>query len=104
MLISVGHWWDRPKDSGNYNDSIENIEATAQLISGEPGTSIKTCLMPYYRLGEKKYARLESADRVVSIEPPEEEHIIKLKEIMESYGLDAQKGGWNLGTIQIKAG
>jgi len=76
-----------------YNDSIENIEATARFIATELGNSIKVHLLPYHRLGETKYERLEKPGKSVSIEPPSEEHMLGLKKIVESFGLTAYIGG-----------
>ena len=76
-----------------YNDSVENIEATARFIATELGNSIKVHLLPYHRLGETKYERLEKPGKSVSIEPPSEERMLGLKEIVESVGLTAYIGG-----------
>lgn len=85
--------WARIPVITSYNDSPENIEATAQFITRELDTSIKTCLIPYHRLGETKYDRLEKVGNCVSIEPPKEERLLKLQKIMDSYGLSVQIGG-----------
>jgi len=76
-----------------YNDSIENIEATAKFIANQLGTSIKVHLLPYHRLGETKYERLEMANNSVSIEPPDEGHISELQKIIEPFGLTVTIGG-----------
>jgi len=76
-----------------YNDSVENIETTAKFIANELGDSIKVHLLPYHRLGETKYERLEKAGNSVSIQPPSEEHVLKLNEVFESFGLTAYVGG-----------
>jgi pyruvate formate lyase activating enzyme len=76
-----------------YNDSVENIEATARFIATELGNSIKVHLLPYHRLGETKYERLEKPGKSVSIEPPSEERMLGLKKIVESVGLTAYIGG-----------
>lgn len=76
-----------------FNDSIENIEATANFIATELGISVKVHLLPYHRLGETKYERLEKVNNSVSIQPPSEEHVEELKKIVESFGLTAYLGG-----------
>ena len=76
-----------------YNDSVENIEATARFIATELGNSIKVHLLPYHRLGETKYERLEKPGKSVSIEPPSEERMSGLKKIVESFGLTTYIGG-----------
>jgi pyruvate formate lyase activating enzyme len=76
-----------------FNDSTENIEATGRFIATELGTSIEVYLLPYHRLGETKYQRLEKPGNPVSISPPDEKSIMKLKEILESFNLLVHEGG-----------
>jgi pyruvate formate lyase activating enzyme len=76
-----------------YNDSVENIEATARFIATELDNSTKVHLLPYHRLGEIKYERLERPGKSVSIEPPSEERMSKLKKMVESFGLTVYIGG-----------
>ncbi|MFX1552967.1 MAG: glycyl-radical enzyme activating protein [Promethearchaeota archaeon] len=76
-----------------YNDSVENIEATAKFIVNELGVSTKVHLLPYHRLGEAKYERLEKTGNLVSIEPPSEGHMSELQKIVESFGLTVTIGG-----------
>jgi pyruvate formate lyase activating enzyme len=76
-----------------YNDSVENIEATAKFIATELGTLIKVHLLPYHRLGETKYERLEKQGNSISFESPSEEHLSKLKQTVESFGLTVVIGG-----------
>jgi pyruvate formate lyase activating enzyme len=76
-----------------FNDFMENIEATGRFIAAELGTSTEVHLLPYHRLGEMKYQRLEKPGNPPSINPPDEKHIMKLKEIFESFGLKVHEGG-----------
>jgi pyruvate formate lyase activating enzyme len=76
-----------------FNDSVENITATARFISNELSTSVKVHLLPYHRLGETKYERLEKPANPIHIEVPDEQHMQKLKGIFESFGLAVQIGG-----------
>ena len=76
-----------------YNDSVENIEATAKFIATELENSIQVHLLPYHRLGEAKYERLEKPWQSVSIEPPSDERMVELQEIVESFGLTTHIGG-----------
>ncbi len=76
-----------------YNDSVENIKATAEFIAGELGNSTHVHLLPYHRLGETKYERLEETEKAVLIEPPDEQHISKWIEIFESFSLKVYEGG-----------
>ena len=76
-----------------FNDSMENIEATGRFVAAELGTLTEVHLLPYHRLGEMKYQRLEKPGNPVSIDPPDEKHIINLKEVFESFGLKVHEGG-----------
>ena len=76
-----------------YNDSLENMEATAKFIATELGTSVEVHLLPYHRLGETKYQRLEKPRDSLSIEPPSDECVLALKQVFESFGLTVHEGG-----------
>ena len=75
-----------------YNDSPENIAATARFAAEELGKDVHVHLLPYHRLGESKN---ESLGKEIdwSIEIPSDGHMNELKAIVESYGLQAQVGG-----------
>lgn len=75
------------------NDSVENVRATAQFIANELGDAVKVHLLPYHRLGEAKYERLEKPSQSVSLEPPNDEHMLELQKIVESFGLTTVIGG-----------
>ena len=76
-----------------YTDSVENIEAIAKFIANELGKEVKVHLLPYHRLGETKYERLECLSACASIQPPGEDQMLKLKELVESFGLTVYIGG-----------
>jgi pyruvate formate lyase activating enzyme len=76
-----------------YNDSPENMELTAQFIANDLGGGLKVHLLPYHRLGEAKYERMEAPGKAISIEPPSEAHMEGLIKIFESKGLEAVIGG-----------
>ncbi len=76
-----------------FNDSVENIQATAKFIATELGDSVKVHLLPYHRLGEAKYERLEKSSQSISIEPPCDERMMELQNIFESFGLTTIVGG-----------
>lgn len=76
-----------------YNDSMNNIKATGRFIAAEMGTSTEVHLLPYHKLGEMKYHRLEKLGNPVSISPPDEKCMMKLKEVFESFGLKVHEGG-----------
>lgn len=74
-----------------YNDSAENITDTSKFIKGL-GKPIKVHLLPYHRLGETKYERMEKRAKL-NIEPPGVEHMEELRRLVESFGLTAVIGG-----------
>lgn len=75
-----------------YNDSDENIAATAKFAAEELGPDVQVHLLPYHRLGESKNESL-GKQMDMSIEVPSDEHMQHLKSIVESYGLKSQIGG-----------
>jgi pyruvate formate lyase activating enzyme len=76
-----------------YNDSIQNMEATGRFVAAEMGISTEVHLLPYHKLGEMKYHRLEKPGNPASISPPDEKCIMKLREVFESFGLKVHEGG-----------
>jgi pyruvate formate lyase activating enzyme len=76
-----------------YNDSPENLERTARFIANELEASIRVHLLPYHRLGETKYERLEEPKKSISIQTPSNDHMKKIKERFESFGLEVHLGG-----------
>jgi pyruvate formate lyase activating enzyme len=90
--LSIPMWARIPVIPG-YNDSAENIEATAKFIAEELGNCVKqVSLLPYHRLGETKFERLE-VNYSVSTSPPSEEHLQEFQRIFERFGLSAYIGG-----------
>jgi pyruvate formate lyase activating enzyme len=75
-----------------YNNSEENINSTAKFILDKLDSSVKVHLLAYHRLGEPKYEQLGLKNET-SINPPSEKEMIKLKQIIESFGLTAFIGG-----------
>ena len=76
-----------------FNDSIENIKATATFVLQELNPSIPIHLLPYHRLGESKYEQMEVLRTPLGIEAPGEEHLQRLKTVLESQGLIVTTGG-----------
>lgn len=75
-----------------YNDSDENIGAAAAFIANELGTDVRVRLLPYHRLGESKNESL-GKEMDLTIDVPSKEHMNALKELVESFGIQAQIGG-----------
>jgi len=76
-----------------YNDSPENLNAAARFVARELGTEVNVHLLPYHRLGETKYERMEKTAGCVRIEPPGDGHMQELKKMFDSYGLTVIIGG-----------
>jgi pyruvate formate lyase activating enzyme len=85
--------WARIPVIPGYNDSVQNINATAKFVANELGTSVPVHILAYHRLGESKYERLFREGNHVSIAPPADEHMLELQRIMISYGLETHIGG-----------
>lgn len=80
-----------------YNDSRENIEATAMFIRDKLGNRVTQIqLLPYRQLGVEKYASLGLSYGMDDFQPPPreiwEKNILNLVEVMKSYGVHAVAG------------
>jgi pyruvate formate lyase activating enzyme len=73
------------------NDDKENIIRTARFIK-ELGKPVQVHLLPYHRLGETKYARLEKPG-TLKIDPPSAGYMEEIRRLVESFGLKAVIGG-----------
>jgi pyruvate-formate lyase-activating enzyme len=81
------------KRSKRYNDSTENIEATATFIDEELANGVKRGkLLPCHRLGETKFERPE-ANYTVFTSPPGQEYLQELQRVFERFGLSVYIGG-----------
>ena len=76
-----------------FNDSPEEIASIAQFADKLPGVK-KIHLLPYHRLGQDKYDGLSREYEMKDILPPENEHMLMLKTIVENVSsLECQIGG-----------
>jgi len=76
-----------------YNNSDDNILATARFAT-ELGENLKRIeLLPYHKFGTQTYARIGREYKLEDVEPPSDDHMKRLKEIVESCGVRAQIGG-----------
>ena len=76
-----------------YNDLSENLNSAARFIAHELGNEVKVHLLPYHRLAETKYERMEKPGGCVRIDPPSDERMEALKKMFESFGLTVTIGG-----------
>jgi pyruvate formate lyase activating enzyme len=76
-----------------YNDSDDNITATARFAF-DLGENLKRIeLLPYHKFGTQTYSRIGMEYKLPDVEAPGDEHMIRLKGIVESCGVKAQIGG-----------
>lgn len=50
-------------------------------------------LLPYHEFGIQTYSRLGREYKLTDVKPPNNEHMTRLKELVESCGVRAQIGG-----------
>jgi pyruvate formate lyase activating enzyme len=76
-----------------YNDSDDNILATARFAT-ELGENLKRIeLLPYHKFGSQTYARIGREYKLEDVEPPSDGPMKRLQEIVESCGVETQIGG-----------
>lgn len=75
-----------------YNDSESNIRATARFAR-ELGGVKELHLLPYHRLGQGKYRKLDREYPLEGLEPQSRSKVEELAGIVESYGLKCSIGG-----------
>lgn len=76
-----------------FNDSVDNLRATARFVATELGESVVVHLLPYHRLGEAKCDRLGRTNPIAGIEPPDESRMFELQQLVQSFGVTALVGG-----------
>lgn len=76
-----------------YNDSLEALKAAAQFIARELEPSVSVNLLPYHRLGETKYERLEKPGLRTHIVPPKDSQTEEAKLLFAAEGLTVHIGG-----------
>ena len=84
--------WARVPILPGYNDTPENLEATARFIATELSPSVPVNLNPYHRYGEAKLERLERPQEFSS-SIPTDEHMGRIAEMFRSHGLTVTVGG-----------
>ena len=75
------------------NDSDENISATARFAKELGKNLIRIDLLPYHKFGTQTYGQLDRKYKLEDVEPPSDDRMQRLKEIVESCGIQAQIGG-----------
>lgn len=76
-----------------YNDTMENLAATARFVATELGDSVGVHLLPYHRLGEAKHERMEQPGKSIDAQPPSDARMEEVRKLFESFGLTVHLGG-----------
>jgi len=76
-----------------FNDSLDNIEATAKFIVTDLSKAIPVHLLPYHRFGDGKWDGLDKGRETRAFEVPSEELLENRRRVFESFGLNAIVGG-----------
>lgn len=74
------------------NDDVENIRATAAFVR-RYGVAEKIELLPYHRFAEDKYQRLGRHYGLAGLEPPNDERMSELADVVRREALACQVGG-----------
>ncbi len=75
-----------------FNDTVEEIGEIAKFASTLSGVK-ELHLLPYHRMGQDKYEGLGRPYLMGDINPPSQELMQQLLEVVESYGLKGYLGG-----------
>jgi len=75
------------------NDSEDNIIGTARFVASLNSNIRKVEILPYHKLGVKKYERLVRGYACEDVEVPSNDHMQSIKRILENFELDVQIGG-----------
>lgn len=76
----------------NITDTAENIRDILSCIAAVQGIE-QVNLLPYHRIAEYKYQRLERENRMVGVKPPSEARMQELKALFEAHGFWTHIGG-----------
>ena len=73
-----------------FNNANEQVKAIARFVKGSGGEMME--LLPYHRLGQAKYRQYGMEFIFEDVEPPSEERMEQLREIVRSCGLEEVTG------------
>jgi len=76
-----------------YNDSEENLLNTGKFAAGLGENLLRVELLPFHKFGTGNYEQLGREYELKDLEPPSEEYMNKLKNLVESCGVKVQVGG-----------
>jgi pyruvate formate lyase activating enzyme len=72
-----------------YTDGEDNVNGIMEFAGGLE-TVARVDLLPFHRLGEPKYRKLDRNCELEGIQPPPDEHMQKLRRLVESSGLQGK--------------
>ncbi len=75
-----------------FNDSEENVRATADFITGFSNLEALD-ILPYHRMGEPKWGQLHQDYRLHGIAPHTTDRVFELADIARKYGIEVTVGG-----------
>lgn len=76
----------------DFNDSEENIRATAAFIAGFSSLEALD-ILPYHRMGESKWGQLHQEYQLHGVTPPDKDRVCQLADIARTYGIEVTVGG-----------
>ncbi|MDD2321810.1 MAG: glycyl-radical enzyme activating protein [Geobacteraceae bacterium] len=75
-----------------FNDSEENVRATAEFIAGFSNLEALD-ILPYHRMGEAKWGQLNQEYQLHGMTPPDKDRVYELADLARSYGIEVTVGG-----------
>jgi pyruvate formate lyase activating enzyme len=75
-----------------FNDSVENVRATASFVAGLSNLEALD-ILPYHRMGEPKWGQLDRMYTLHWLTPPGRDHVFELAGIAREYGIEVTVGG-----------
>ncbi len=76
-----------------YNDSEDNMLDTAMFAAKLDKNLKRIELLPYHKFGTQTYSQLGREYQLTDVESPSDDHMTRIKEIVESCGVRVQIGG-----------
>ncbi len=76
-----------------FNDSVKNISESTKFAKTLGKNVLHLEILPYHQFGIHKYTELEREYAINSIQPPSDEHVINLRDMARSFGIEVKIGG-----------
>ncbi len=75
------------------NTSDEEVNRMTRFVSERKDLLKALHLLPYHRIADHKYSRMSMRQRLARVPEPEEQYMVRMKEIFETTGLEVSIGG-----------